>query len=73
MGGAAAFMFAARYPAGVDRIVVIDARPEVAPEGGARIRANVGRPDVFTSVDDALADARVWFPGTRPEARLDHR
>jgi pimeloyl-ACP methyl ester carboxylesterase len=62
MGGATAFMFAARYPARADRIVVIDAGPEVAPEGGARIRANVGRPDVFASIDDALADARVCSP-----------
>jgi pimeloyl-ACP methyl ester carboxylesterase len=68
MGGAAAFMFAARYPARVNRLVVIDAGPEVAPEGGARIRANVGRPDVFASIDDALADARVWFPRRRGTA-----
>jgi esterase len=72
MGGAAAFMFAARYPARVNRLVVIDAGPEVAPEGGARIRANVGRPDVFASIDDALADARVWFPRADEEL-LRHR
>jgi len=72
MGGATAFMFAARYPARVDRIVVIDAGPEVAPEGGARIRANVGRLDVFASIDDALDDARVWFPGADEEL-LRHR
>jgi pimeloyl-ACP methyl ester carboxylesterase len=72
MGGAAAFMFAARYPARVNRLVVIDAGPEVAAEGGARIRANVGRPDVFASIDDALADTRVWFPHADKEL-LRHR
>jgi pimeloyl-ACP methyl ester carboxylesterase len=60
------------YSARVDRIVVIDAGPEVAPGGGARIRANVGRPDVFASIDDALADARVWFPAADEEL-LRHR
>jgi pimeloyl-ACP methyl ester carboxylesterase len=48
------------------------AGPEAAPEGGARIRANIGRPDVFASIDDALADARVWFPGA-DEGLLRHR
>ena len=62
MGGVNAFVFAAGHPARVERLVIVDIAPEPSPVGLARIRANVGRPDLFASFEHALADARLTFP-----------
>jgi pimeloyl-ACP methyl ester carboxylesterase len=62
MGGVAAFAFAGSHPASVDRLVVIDAGPEFAPEGIARISAAQGEPDVFASEEEAVVQGRVANP-----------
>jgi esterase len=72
MGGVTGFLFAAQHPLSVEKLVVIDVGPVAASEGMARIRANVGGPDHFASVDESLAAARRSFPAA-DEVLLSHR
>jgi pimeloyl-ACP methyl ester carboxylesterase len=75
MGGINAFLFAAAKPARVDRLVVIDVGPEIAPEGAQRVRRTASGPAIFASIDDALAQARESFPRADPgllERRVRH-
>jgi pimeloyl-ACP methyl ester carboxylesterase len=72
MGGNVAYLFAAAYPERVDRLVVLDIGPEVGGDGLARITTGLAAPDVFVSVDEAVAQARAANP--RPtDASLRHR
>jgi pimeloyl-ACP methyl ester carboxylesterase len=54
MGGVNAFHYTAQHPDRVERLVLGDIGPEVAPEGLQRIRTLVASRDTFASVDDAF-------------------
>jgi pimeloyl-ACP methyl ester carboxylesterase len=72
MGGNVAYLFAATYPERVDRLVVLDIGPEVAPAGAARIAGGLDAPDTFASEDEAVSQARLANP--RPtDQSLRHR
>jgi esterase len=72
MGGNVAYLFAAAHPERVERLVILDIGPEVAPAGAERIARAVSAPDVFASEDEALAQAREGNP--RPtDQSLRHR
>jgi esterase len=72
MGGVTGFLFAAQHPSSVEKLVVIDVGPVAAPEGSARIAANVGTQVDFASLDEALAVATGSFPAA-DEVLLSHR
>jgi esterase len=72
MGGNVAYLFAARYPERVERLVVLDIGPVVATAGAQRIAAGLGAADTFGSEEEAVAEARLANP--RPtEQSLRHR
>jgi esterase len=72
MGGVTGFLFAAREPSRVQRLVVIDSGPVAAPEGRARIQANVTGQDRFSSIEEVLLSARRSFPRA-DDLLLSHR
>lgn len=73
LGGRAAIAFAARYPAAVERLVVVDIGPELAPAGVGRVgMLMAGSPERFASLEEALAYARASNPRYE-EAALRHR
>ena len=72
LGGIVGTVVAALHPDRVRALVLGDIGPEPAPEGVARIRANVAERDTFTSVDDAY-DAQVALNPTADPVALRHR
>ena len=55
MGGRNSMAFAGRNPDKLDRLVIVDIGPEIAPEGAARItREVVEVPEEFDTFDDAF-------------------
>lgn len=72
MGGRTALNLAAAHPDLVERLVVVDIGPQVAPAGAARIAAGVGGPDTFASPAEALAQQRQANPRA-PDDALEHR
>jgi pimeloyl-ACP methyl ester carboxylesterase len=72
MGGNVAYLFAAAHPERIERLIIVDIGPEVAPSGGARIAAGLAGPDVFDSEDEAVAQARAANPRPTDES-LRHR
>jgi len=73
MGGRVAIAYAGRQPARVERLVVVDIGPEVAPAGRARVGQMMGQaPERFATVAEALAYQRANNP-RYTEALLRHR
>jgi esterase len=72
MGGRAAFMYAARNPQKVERLVIVDIAPESDPRGARRIAAGVQARDIFDDPEEAVAAARAANPRP-PEDALRHR
>jgi pimeloyl-ACP methyl ester carboxylesterase len=72
MGGNVAYLFAAAHPERVQRLIVLDIGPEVAPVGAERIAAGLSATDVFASEDEAVAQARAANPRPTDES-LRHR
>jgi esterase len=72
MGGRAAFMYAAKNPAKLERLVIVDIAPEIMPAGGQRIQAGIRMNDLFDDPEEAVAAARAANPRP-PEAELRHR
>ncbi len=72
MGGIVAYQFTAAHPERVDRLVVLDIGPEIAPAGGQRVAADLAGKDVFASEDEAVARARAANPRPTDES-LRHR
>jgi len=71
MGGTVAYLFAAAHPERVERLVILDIGPEVAPAGAERIARAVSAPDVFASEDEAFAQAREGNPRPTDQSLRD--
>ena len=73
LGGRVAIAYAGRHPDRVERLVVVDIGPDIAPEGRARVgRMMAATPERFTSVEQVVAYARAANP-RYAEAALRHR
>jgi pimeloyl-ACP methyl ester carboxylesterase len=73
LGGRVAINFAGRHPDRVERLVVVDIGPEIAPAGRARVGALMaGAPERFETVEDVIAHMRANSP-RYAEAMLRHR
>lgn len=73
LGGRVGIAFAARHPAAIDRLVVVDIGPEVAAAGLGRVRTGMaGAPERLASIEDAVAWLRAANPRYQ-EAALRHR
>jgi esterase len=72
MGGLVSFVFAAAHSERVTKMVIMDIGPEIAPAGSANIASSLAARDIFSSADEAFAQARAANP--RPtDATLRHR
>jgi len=73
MGGRVAIAFAGQAPQRVERLVVVDIGPDISEAGLVRVGTLMAKsPELFTSVDHALAFHRVTNP-LYTEAMLLHR
>lgn len=72
MGGRAAFMYAAKHPEKVERLVIVDIAPESDTAGSRRIAQGVSANDVFDDPEEAVAAARRANPRP-PDSELRHR
>lgn len=73
LGGRVAINFAGRHPERVERLVVVDIGPEIAPAGRARVGALMaGAPERFETVEDVVAHMRANNP-RYTDAMLRHR
>lgn len=72
MGGLVSIGYAGKRPAELSKLVIVDIAPEIDVEGLKRIQAGVVRSDVFDSVEEAYARARVDNP-IPPDDQLRHR
>lgn len=73
MGGRVAIAYAGSHPGRVERLVLVDIGPEIAPEGLARIRTTAASvPDAFASEQEAYRLLRAAAP-RYAEPLLRHR
>jgi pimeloyl-ACP methyl ester carboxylesterase len=73
LGGRVAINFAGRHPARVERLVVVDIGPEIAPAGRARVGTIMATaPERFATLDEVVAHMRLNAP-LYTEALLRHR
>ncbi|MBI3454992.1 MAG: alpha/beta fold hydrolase [Candidatus Rokubacteria bacterium] len=73
MGARVAIVFAAAHPGRVERLVLVDMGPEIAPEGLRRIRTTVSQaPEELDSEEEAYRLLRAAAPRYR-EPLLRHR
>jgi pimeloyl-ACP methyl ester carboxylesterase len=73
LGGRVAINFAGTQPGRVERLVIVDIGPEIAPVGRARVGALMaGAPERFESVEDVITSMRANAP-LYTEAMLRHR
>jgi esterase len=73
LGGRVAINFAGTHPDRVERLVIVDIGPEIAPLGRARVGALMaGAPERFESVEDVITHMRANAP-LYTEAMLRHR
>ena len=72
MGGSNAYHFAARRPAGLTRLVIVDMGPEMVATGVTRIQTGVRSGDIFDSPEAAIAAARAGN-ARADERELHHR
>jgi len=68
MGARNAWVYAARHPQRVERLVIVDIGPEVMPAGVERMRLSTAAPDEFDRPEDALQMMRLANP--RPSDEL---
>jgi pimeloyl-ACP methyl ester carboxylesterase len=76
MGGRNAIRYTSSHPAKVERLVIVDIGPDIAPQGAERVRRTAAEaPEEFTSVDAAAAYLRqqAVFMTPAAEAALRHR
>lgn len=72
MGGRNAYHYAAAHTGEVERLVIVDIGPDIAPAGSSRIRSGVESRDTFDTFDDALAALGAANPNADP-TELRHR
>jgi pimeloyl-ACP methyl ester carboxylesterase len=73
LGGRVAINYAGRNPDRVERLVVVDIGPEIAPAGRARVgMLMAAAPERFATVDEVVAHLRANNP-RYTEAMLRHR
>ncbi|MDO8671412.1 MAG: alpha/beta hydrolase [Dehalococcoidia bacterium] len=73
LGGRNAFVFAARYPDLVDKLVIVDIGPDLAKAGGARVKTNVRTaPAELDSVAEGISFVREANP-TFADERIRHQ
>jgi pimeloyl-ACP methyl ester carboxylesterase len=73
LGGRVAINYAGRNPGRVERLVVVDIGPEIAPAGRARVGTLMASaPERFATVDEVVAHMRASAP-LYTEAMLRHR
>lgn len=73
LGGRVAMNFAGRHPGRVERLVVVDIGPEIAPAGRARVGTLMaGAPERFETLEDVVAHMRANSP-RYAEPMLRHR
>jgi pimeloyl-ACP methyl ester carboxylesterase len=73
LGGRVAINFAGRHPGRVERLVVVDIGPEIAPAGRARVGTLMATaPERFESLDAVVAHMRANAP-LYTEPMLRHR
>jgi len=73
MGGRVAIAFAGQAPRRVDRLLIVDIGPDIAPAGLVRVGTLMAKsPELFPSLEHALAFQRVTNP-LYTEAMLLHR
>ena len=73
LGGRVAINFAGTQPGRVERLLIVDIGPEIAPAGRARVSALMaGAPERFESVEDIITHMRTNAP-LYTEAMLRHR
>ncbi len=73
LGGRVAINYAGRYPAQVERLVVVDIGPEIAPAGRARVGTLMATaPERFASIEDVIIHMRANAP-RYTDAMLRHR
>ena len=59
MGGRNAIRYTGSHPGKVERLVIVDIGPDIAPQGAERVRRTAAEaPEDFASVDDAVAYLR---------------
>ena len=76
MGGRNAIRYTSGHPGKVERLVIVDIGPDIAPQGAERVRRTAAEaPEEFAGVDDALAYVRqqAVFLSPAAEAALRHR
>jgi pimeloyl-ACP methyl ester carboxylesterase len=73
LGGRVAMNYAGRHPDRIERLVIVDIGPEIAPAGRARVGALMAAaPERFATVDEVVAHLRTNAP-LYTEAMLRHR
>jgi pimeloyl-ACP methyl ester carboxylesterase len=73
MGGRVAIAYASQHAARLNRLVIVDIGPDIAPAGLARVRGMMaGSPERFASEAEAVAHVRRANP-LYVEAELQHR
>lgn len=76
MGGRNAIRYTSGHPGTVERLVIVDIGPDIAPQGAERVRRTAAEaPEEFASVDAAAAYLRqqAVFMTPAAEAALRHR
>jgi esterase len=73
LGGRVAINFAGRHPGRMDRLVVIDIGPDIAPAGRARVGTLMAQaPERFATLDEVVVHMRANAP-LYTDAMLRHR
>ncbi|PYN72309.1 MAG: alpha/beta hydrolase [Candidatus Rokuibacteriota bacterium] len=76
MGGRNAIRYTAGHPGKVERLVIVDIGPDIAPQGAERVRRMAAEaPEEFASLEEAVAYLRKYATLTSPaaEAALRYR
>lgn len=74
MGGRNAIAYTGLRPAKVEKLVIVDIGPDIAPQGAERVRRMAAEaPEEFASIDEAVAYLRRYATGTSDAAEAGLR